>query len=98
MDPFEIPKLSLLGTAHERVNFDDAIQAFRAQKTWELVCAAVGFRLCKSRSLVRNSNALIAMSYKVFGEWITNRVLRSTFLDIFVVVSMPKILNPVLRC
>jgi hypothetical protein len=73
------------------------VSIFRAQKTWELVRALAVFKLCTSRSLVKNSNALIALSYRVFGELITDRVLRSTFLVIFAVVSMPTILNPILR-
>lgn len=67
----------------QQLSFDDARLAFESKSTLELMRAAVIFKACRSRALVKNSSRLIKMSYNVLGKNITNAGLRLSFFGHF---------------
>ena len=65
------------------LSFSNTRQVYQSQSTTNLARAALVFRLCSSPRLVHNSAYLISRSYSIFGEKITNLVLKNTFFGHF---------------
>ncbi|CAM9487469.1 unnamed protein product [Ascophyllum nodosum] len=64
-------------------DFDDTGSSFALFSTWELVRAYLVLRACAIKPLVDHSEVLLRMSYRTFGEKLTNGVLRETFFAHF---------------
>ncbi|PSC69490.1 Proline dehydrogenase [Micractinium conductrix] len=86
-EPVVPPALAAAADASQpppRLNFSDPRTAFNAKSTMDILRQLLVFNACKIGPLVANADAVLAWSHKVFGERLTNAVIRRTFYKQFV--------------
>jgi len=80
----EDPPLSSASTPKRPVcGSDERQRAFEALTTGELARGWFVLSLCSSRLLVQNSEALIRLSYQLFGKTVTNVLIGETMFKHF---------------
>lgn len=77
------------------VNFNDSEAAFSAKTLGQLMRAMVVYSVCTVPVLVKNSEKLIKMSYKILGPKFTNAMMQATFFGHFCGGEDEKSIKPV---
>lgn len=66
-----------------RIDFSDPRVSFKSKSLWELVRGKVVFTTCQIKPLVKNSEKLVKLSYKILGMNLTNALFKLTFFGHF---------------
>lgn len=76
------------------IDFSDPRIAYQSKSMGQLLRSYIVFSLCQVPILVRNSEILIKLSYKILGKPITNTVLRMTMFGHFCAGESAETIKP----
>jgi hypothetical protein len=86
--PFQLSsgKRSSVVRSHEipkSLNFVDPAVSFNTKSSFELLRSVAVFSICQIRPLIKRSDLLLKISYRILGQGITNYALKLSFFNHF---------------
>ncbi len=82
---------------YQMPDFNDSKAAFASKTTTELLRAAVCFRLCKIPFLVNHAEDLLGLSRRIFGNRLTDSILKATLYGHFCAGEDQRRIEPILK-
>ncbi|XP_070256213.1 proline dehydrogenase 1, mitochondrial [Myotis yumanensis] len=79
------------------VEFDNAQEAYRSRRSWELVRSLLVLRLCASPKLLAHHEQLLHFTRRLLGQRLFDRLMKMTFYGQFVAGEDQESIQPLIR-
>ncbi|XP_059532508.1 proline dehydrogenase 1, mitochondrial isoform X1 [Myotis daubentonii] len=79
------------------VEFDNAQEAYRSRRSWELVRSLLVLRLCASPALLAHHEQLLHFTRRLLGQRLFDRLMKMTFYGQFVAGEDQESIQPLIR-
>ncbi|XP_006890521.1 PREDICTED: proline dehydrogenase 1, mitochondrial-like [Elephantulus edwardii] len=79
------------------VDFNNAQEAYRNRRNWELVRSLVVLRLCASQALLAHHEQLLRLARTLLGQRLFNKLMKMTFYGHFVAGEDQESIRPVIQ-
>ncbi|XP_036304966.1 proline dehydrogenase 1, mitochondrial isoform X1 [Pipistrellus kuhlii] len=79
------------------VDFDNAQEAYRSRRSWELARSLLVLRLCASPALLAHHEQLLHFTRKLLGQRLFDKLMKMTFYGQFVAGEDQEAIQPLIR-
>ncbi|KAM5312527.1 proline dehydrogenase 1, mitochondrial [Glossophaga mutica] len=79
------------------VDFENAQEAYRSRRSWELARNLLVLRLCASPVLLAHHEQLLRLTSRLLGQWLFDKLMKMTFYGQFVAGEDQESIRPLIQ-